>query len=241
MLAIAAVVLAGCGLAVAWAANRPTLEERRREASATARSRAEPHRGRSGDRVRPVHASSGASGEYTHHDWSQESDLGRSMALDLPGPSFWTDADARGGPDRDPQLDAMWRSFRFAPQDERGERELPFEPTAQRATLLEAEGELAGGATSCAVRVLPVAANAFNCVLRVMCDGEILYPDPRQRAGYVPCEIENGRPVRAVDDGHSSRDGDPLVSFDVHSGTVTVEDFLPSGERRYRATLRLDG
>ena len=45
--------------------------------------------------------------------------------------------------------------------------------------------------------------------------------------------------VRAVDDGQSDHDGDPLVDMDLQNGTITVEDFAPDGQRRYRATLRI--
>lgn len=188
-----------------------------------------------------THHASRASGRYRHHDWAQETDLQRRLALGLPGPNFWRDAASGRGPDQDPQLLAMWRSFRRDALQAEGEPELPFEPTAHRAELLLAEGDAPRNPTTCDVRVLPVRTHAFNCVVRVMCDGEVLYPNPDQTAGYVPCEIEDGRPVRAVDDGHSSRDGDPLVSLDLRAGTVTVEDRDESGVARYRATLRING
>jgi hypothetical protein len=200
-------------------------------------------RGRDHDRGERRRAHAGptrASGDYVHHDWGEESDLGRRMALGLPEPGFWQQRATRGAPEDDPQLAAMWRSFHgMAAED--GEPPLPFEPTAHRARLVQAEGDVSASPTSCDVRVLPVRASRFNCVVRVMCDGRVLYPNPSQSAGYVPCEVQDGRPVRAVDDGHTSRDGDPLVSLDLQQGTVTVEDFDAQGARRYRATLRVDG
>ena len=88
------------------------------------------------------------------------------------------------------------------------------------------------------MRVLPVQTYAFNCLVRVMCEGRVLYPNPEQTAGYAPCEVEDGRPLRAVDDGHTAADGDPLVRVDVQAGTVTVED-RGDGVDAYRATLRM--
>ncbi len=196
--------------------------------SSTSRSRAEPS-------TEPSRPSSGG-GSYQHHDWGTESELSRRVALGLPLDGFWNQP-----PDfeRDPQLAAMWRSFHSHRESESDEPALPFEPTAHRAELLEAEGDVAASPSSCDVRVLPVDAMAFNCVVRVTCDGAILYPNQRQDAGYVPCEIEDGRPVRAVDDGQSDRDGDPLVDMDLGRGTITVEDSGPDGTRRDRATLRI--
>lgn len=178
--------------------------------------------------------------DYTHHDWSQESEAQRLMSLDLPSSRFWSESptDLREAR-RDPQLFSMWRSFHHQAQSE-GDPPLPFEPTARHATLLDSEGDVISDPSSCAVRVLPTRSGRFNCLVRVMCDGQVLYPDDAQRAGYVPCDIENGMPVRAVDDGASSADGDPQVSFDMSSGTVTVADYDENGSIRYRATLAMN-
>lgn len=239
VLVIATLLLAGSGYAVyravTFTPSRSVAEARGDDASSAGFAQ----RAGGERRARASRASSGGSsgGTYTHHDWSQESELARTMALGLPGPRFWSEA-----PDEtDPQLTAMWRSFAFRRTDPEATPELPFEPTATRARLVEAEGDVAQSPSSCDVRVLPVASGPFNCVVRVMCDGAVLYPNPSQTAGYVPCDIENGRPVRAVDDGHTAGDGDPLVSLDMVAGTVTVEDFDATGARRYRATLRFDG
>lgn len=233
---IAATMVAGCGLALFLALGDAGSSATPQTASSDG-GRARGRTGGRGDRAshRSSHHVSQTGGAYRHHDWSQETELQRRRALGLPGPSFWSDPQARR---RDPQMLAMWRSFRNEAQD--GEPELPFEPTAHRAELISAEGDLAA-ATSCDVRVLPVRTSAFNCVVRVTCDGRVLYPNPTLTAGYVPCEVEDGQPVRAVDDGHTSRDGDPLVSFDMRAGTITVEDRDDTGRARYRATLRLDG
>lgn len=234
---LSAVFLLGAGLTV-WvvldgaSARRAAAERARIDEDAERRAdrlRADRDRARAG-------GSPSSGGSYTHHDWGRETDLQRQMALDLPGPSFWQDGATERG--RDPQLFAMWRSFAAMAQD--GEPPLPFEPTAHRAQMIDAEGDVNAAPESCQVRVLPVAAGSFNCVVRVVCDGAVLYPNERQTAGYVPCELdERGRPVRAVDDGQSDHDGDPLVDMDLQNGTITVEDFAPDGQRRYRATLRI--
>ena len=199
-----------------------------------------PRRARDRDHVaRRDRGASVSTGEYRHHDWSQPSELQRTIGLGLPGPSFWQTPPTRESYQGDPQSFAMWRSFHGAAQSE-GEPELPFEPTATYATLVDATGDVPSHVESCDVRVLPVEAGEFNCVVRVMCDGQVLYPNPTQTAGYVPCEVVDGRPVRAVDDGNTVSDGDPLVDLDLEMGTVTVQDFEPDGTPRYSATLRIN-
>ncbi len=193
------------------------------------------------DDRRPARPSQ-AAGSYAHHDWSTPSELQRRMSLDLPGPDFWSNVDFDGQAVRgDPQLFSMWRSFHGQlASPEVTTPALPFEPTAAHATLVDSEGDVINDPSTCAVRVLPTQSGHFNCLVRVMCDGQVLYPDGDQRAGYVPCDVENGRPVRAVDDGASGADGDPQVTFDMATGTVTVADYDASGVMRYRATLRIN-
>lgn len=193
------------------------------------------HRGR-----RRLSLSSGprSGSGYQRHDWSQESELSRRTALGLPLASFWREP-PQAQLETDPQLAAMYRAFSSMRDPEADAPPLPFEPTAHRAELIDAEGELSMSPTSCDVRVLPVATWEFNCVVRVTCDGAVIYPHAGQDAGYVPCELENGVPVRALDDRFSDADGDPLVDLDLTRGTVTVEERGPDGERRYRATLRI--
>jgi hypothetical protein len=91
---------------------------------------------------------------------------------------------------------------------------------------LSGEREIAEG-SACSVRVLPVMSGGFNCLVQVICGGELLYPEPGQRAGYVSCELEGGRAIRASDVMHTSTDGDPAVTFDMHEGVVTVSDSGP--------------
>lgn len=244
VMAIAAVLVLGCAfaiyeafsfdpLAVAASAERGPVS---RPASRSVRS---PHAAssRASTHRTAGHATSGAG--YQHHDWGQETEFARAIALGLPGPTFWRDVESRGIPENDPQIAAMWRSFHMMSSPE-GDPSLPFEPTAHRAILVDSAGDVSANPASCDVRVLPVRSGPFNCVVRVMCDGQVLYPNPTQTAGYMPCELgEDGRIVRAVDSGHTASDGDPLVDLDFSNGTITVEELDESGHQRYRATLRI--
>lgn len=244
VLAIAGLMVAACAFAIYQASSfDPLAPEEGASEERRDRTRRDRARERSDRRLqRADRSSAGRGGGYVRHDWGRESDLNRRMSLHLPGPSFWRDAASGGVPGNDPQLGAMWRSFHSMSGPDGEAPELPFEPMAHRAELLESEGDVNASPTSCDVRVLPVQSGSFNCVVRVMCDGRVLYPNPSQTAGYVGCEVDDeGRPIRAVDSGNSRSDGDPLVSLDLENGTVTVEDFDSSGERRYRATLRING
>ncbi len=91
----------------------------------------------------------------------------------------------------------------------------------------------------CELRVLPVRTAQFNCLLRIMCGGVVLYPNPAQTAGYVPCFVQNGVPMRALDANYTAADGDPLVEMDLPDGRVRVSDLDPHGQR-YAVALRLD-
>lgn len=171
-----------------------------------------------------------APGAWRHHDWAGVEDpSGRGALLEREGPEV-------APHEEDPQARAMRRSY---PVDGDAGVALPFAPLERLARIVASEGALAVPAdSSCQVRVLPVRARELNCLVRVMCDGHVLYPNPTQTAGYAPCEVESGRPVRAVDDGPTASDGDPLVRFDLHEGLVTVED-RGEGVTPFRATLRL--
>jgi hypothetical protein len=136
----------------------------------------------------------------------------------------------------DPQMRAMRRTFRL--EGDAGAAALPFPPSQLEAELVEVQGSRASVGDSCEVRVLPVRTRLFNCLVRVVCGGEVLYPNAAQTAGYVPCEVEDGSPVRAVDDGNTARDGDPLLTVDMRGGIVTVSDH-GEGVAPFSATLRL--
>jgi hypothetical protein len=89
------------------------------------------------------------------------------------------------------------------------------------------------------VRVLPVEAGAFNCLVRVMCGGRVIYPNADQSAGYAPCQVENGQPITATDNMATSSDSDPIVHVDMRAGTVEVAD-RGDGVDSFRATLEMN-
>jgi hypothetical protein len=115
-----------------------------------------------------------------------------------------------------------------------------FNPTYARGQLSHIEGIALTPGTTCDIRVLPVQAYRFSCLIRVMCDGLVLYPDPDQGAGYVECDLEDGQPVAAIDDGFTFADGDPTVHFDRRGMRVTISDDGP-GVPRFRAEIDLVG
>lgn len=136
----------------------------------------------------------------------------------------------------DPQMRAMQRSFRA--EGDAGPASMPFQPRQLEAFLVQTD--LAGTAPgqACQVRVLPVQTRLFNCLVRVVCNGRVLYPNAEQTAGYAPCDVVDGNAVRAVDDGHTAQDGDPLVTFDMSAGTIEVSDH-GDGVTPFIARLRL--
>jgi hypothetical protein len=78
------------------------------------------------------------------------------------------------------------------------------------------------------VRVLPVQSYSFNCLVRVMCDDVVIYPDDALRAGYAPCEVQGSEAISAVDD--SSTDGDREIELDVRARSVVIEEHLGDQE-----------
>lgn len=136
----------------------------------------------------------------------------------------------------DPQMFASRRSE--GPPDA-GVRH-PFAPMLRTGHISTTGGDapVAVGAT-CDVRVLPVRARAFNCLVRVMCDGVVLYPNQTETAGYAPCDLESGLPVRAEDSGQTHSDGDPTLDVDLPARRVVVTDSGP-GVPSFEATVRLD-
>lgn len=134
----------------------------------------------------------------------------------------------------DPQVQAYSRSFASVPDGGTG---APFVPTRHLGQVISVDGDapIAAGA-SCHVRVLPVASYSFNCLISVVCDDVVIYPDSEQRAGYAPCDVEGGLVTRALDQGITSSDGDPAVDVDLAHGRVVVSDDGPAG-RRFSATI----
>ena len=154
--------------------------------------------------------------------------------LGAPPPIF---DPARPQDQDDPQLRAMRRTVGLVAD---GGVAPPFYPTHRTARLASVSGnvDVSVGA-SCEVRVLPVRTHSFNCLVRVMCDDVVLYPDEQQNAGYVPCNVEDGNPTRAVDDGFTHADGDPTVELDMIARRISVTDDQPGG-RHFAAELVIE-
>jgi hypothetical protein len=91
----------------------------------------------------------------------------------------------------------------------------------------------------CDVRVLPVIEGGFNCLVRVICGGELLYPNPDESAGYVSCDVDSSGPTFAADSMNSGADGDPRLTYDGARQQVVVGD-SGEGMRDYLATITLD-
>lgn len=136
----------------------------------------------------------------------------------------------------DPQMAAMDRWV--GPVD--GGVPFHFNPTTSRGEITTIEGLPLQPGTACNVRILPIRTGGFSCMIRVMCDGLVLYPDPIQGAGYVACDVEDGRPTSAIDDGFTFADGDPTVHFNRDRRRVTVADDGP-GVPHFRAEIELSG
>jgi hypothetical protein len=201
---------------------------------------------RTSDRASSAHlrhrhswASPSGSGEsWEHHDWGAPDEARDEDHVDgwhHEGVPFDREA-MREERRRDPQMWAMHHSFHT---DGDAGVAMPFSPIEHEARIVSHEGTLASSPNaSCEVRVLPVEAGRFNCLVRVLCGGRVIYPDPDQTAGYAPCDVQDGQPVRAFDDGETSADGDPLVDLDLRAGTLTIED-RGNGVSPFRATLRI--
>jgi hypothetical protein len=140
-----------------------------------------------------------------------------------------------GGDAADPQLARSRASSRGLDGGVSG-----FSRTDRLARVVAVAGAApVGPGARCDVRVLPVLAGGFNCLVRVVCDGVLLYPNPEQTAGYVACEVEGGSPVAALDDAPTPRDGDPWLRLDLRGGFVSVGD--DSAERGFLAVdLRVE-
>lgn len=171
---------------------------------------------------------------WVHHAWTE--DAGASLAVPPPA------ASPGGGIARDavydPQRAAMLRELGIPGAD--AGAALPFEPVERAARITSLRGTLPfDERATCAARVLPARSGAFNCLVRVVCDGHVVYPNPTQTAGYVTCALDaEGRPVLVEDEGHTALDGDPRVRFDLARGELVVSD---AGDRvaSFRLTLRV--
>ena len=136
----------------------------------------------------------------------------------------------------DPQMQAFHQSYRN--ETDAGISQ-PFSIAYHRGTLVSTSGVagLSAGAL-CEVRVLPVTSFSFNCLLRVTCDGVVLYPDEALQAGYAPCEVESGRVISAVD--NSSRDGDREIDVNTRTHMVNVRETDPEDHALMSARIQLE-
>ncbi len=158
-------------------------------------------------------------GGYVRHAW------GPDGGAPLPGLA----------PGRDPQRALMERQIG-------GDAgfELPFEPLEVGVTLLDIEGQPPIGVDSepCLLRVLPVVAPPYDCVVRVVCGGAVVYPNPSQTGGFNRCALAGRAVSRVEDEGTTAEDEDPTLSLDVARRRLIVGDRTDAG--RYRLRFRLD-
>jgi hypothetical protein len=133
-------------------------------------------------------------------------------------------------PSEDPQLAASHRSFGV----EDAALPPPFRETWARGHLASVSGapEMHRG-DECWVRVLPVMGGAYNCLVRITCDDVVVYPDSVERAGYAPCDVDEGRVLSGRDESPSGRDGDPTLELDLRRGRVEVTDAVPAMDDPY--------
>ncbi len=158
-------------------------------------------------------------------------------SLAIPAPMQGSGAYASDVEDEepDPQVLAYRRAFRGGVD---GGVPQPFAIAYRRGTLVSSRGlPLARGA-ACEVRVMPVGDVVYDCVVRVSCGGQVLYPDEGLQAGYTRCRVEAGEAVHAEDD--SSTDGDRELVFDLATRTVTVREHDGDAEV-LSARIAIDG
>lgn len=94
------------------------------------------------------------------------------------------------------------------------------------AVVVQAVGSVpANEGDDCAVEVTPVRGAYFNCRIRVLCRGEVLYGLPG--AGYNTCGMQDGAVRTAQDWNGTRRDGDPKLFLDLGEGRVVVSDRDP--------------
>lgn len=182
----------------------------------------------------PVAEDESESSRARSRDRSRSSEGWRSGAARAEGVTYSGQAVDLTAEYEDPQVQASSRSYASVPDGGTG---APFMPTRHLGQVISVDGDspIAAGA-SCHVRVLPVANYSFNCLISVVCDDVVIYPDAEQRAGYAPCDVEGGLVTRALDQGVTSSDGDPAVDIDLPHGRVVVSDDGPAG-RRFSATI----
>jgi hypothetical protein len=87
----------------------------------------------------------------------------------------------------------------------------------------------------CSVSVRPASGvRKTNCRVVVRCGETTLYG--RVGAGYAYCDVREGAPELATDEGETFEDGDPMLALNLAAGHLIVSD---EGETPYEVTLRL--
>jgi len=183
----------------------------------------------------------------TTEEWRSAPRPGRRAAVPFRGDAggdtwahhAWTpDAAADPDSDRPPPPTPLYDPQRWAMVRELGVygdagAELPFAVVEREGAVVAVDGrdDVERGAR-CTVRVLPAQRGGYDCLVRVMCGGRILYPGPAQTGGYNHCAFEDGAPARVVD--RETTDGDPSLRLDLERGEVTASD----GAWTVRARLR---
>lgn len=78
----------------------------------------------------------------------------------------------------------------------------------------------------CTVEVrMPTNSETFPCRVFAACGEPLHTYYGAGTAGYMTCEMENGKPLRATDDADD--DGDPAFTFDLPAGTAKVSATRP--------------
>lgn len=121
----------------------------------------------------------------------------------------------------------------------------PFRPGSAAVERAAHVAETTGPAphpvgAPCTLRVLPVAGGgAYDCMVRLACEGRPLYGDDARNDGYGDCvEDVAGVPVRMSDPRPSAVDTDPAIELDVLAGSARVSD--ATGGAPWTVTVALD-
>ena len=107
-------------------------------------------------------------------------------------------------------------------------REPSFAGAVERAARVTAARGHApvGQGARCEFAVRPVWEFPENCRLALRCGSTWIYG--AGEAGYLTCEVQNGRPVAALDENGTDHGGDPRLTW--RGRRVVVSDFTEAGE-----------
>ena len=94
-----------------------------------------------------------------------------------------------------------------------------------RVTAARGHAPVALGAR-CELAVRPVWEFPENCRVALRCGSTWVYG--ASEAGYLTCEVQNGRPVAALDENTTDQGGDPRITW--RGRRVVVSDFTEAGE-----------